>query len=61
MAPGVGKTCRMLEEAHSLKQHGIDVVIGLLETHDRFGDGAKGSGAGNVASPEYYSRWVDAD
>lgn len=35
MAPGVGKTCRMLEEAHSLKQQGIDVVIGILETHGR--------------------------
>lgn len=35
MAPGVGKTFRMLEEAHALKQEGIDVVIGLLETHKR--------------------------
>lgn len=35
MAPGVGKTYRMLEEAHQLKQEGIDVVIGLLETHGR--------------------------
>lgn len=35
MAPGVGKTCRMLEEAHLQKQGGIDVVIGLLETHGR--------------------------
>ncbi|WP_414581438.1 universal stress protein [Scytonema sp. PCC 10023] len=35
MAPGVGKTFRMLEEAHSLKHEGIDVVIGLLETHGR--------------------------
>ena len=35
MAPGVGKTYRMLEEAHSLKHEGIDVVIGLLETHGR--------------------------
>lgn len=35
MAPGVGKTFRMLEEAHQLKQEGIDVVIGLLETHGR--------------------------
>lgn len=35
MAPGVGKTCRMLEEAHELKAEGIDVVIGLLETHGR--------------------------
>lgn len=35
MAPGVGKTFRMLEEAHQLKEEGIDVVIGLLETHGR--------------------------
>jgi two-component system sensor histidine kinase KdpD len=35
MAPGVGKTYRMLEEAEALKQEGIDVVIGLLETHGR--------------------------
>lgn len=35
MAPGVGKSYRMLEEAHALKQEGIDVVIGLLETHGR--------------------------
>src|ERR687886_1561707 len=35
MAPGVGKTYRMLEEAHDLKEEGIDVVIGLLETHGR--------------------------
>lgn len=35
MAPGVGKTFRMLEEAHSLRHEGIDVVIGLLETHGR--------------------------
>lgn len=35
MAPGVGKTYRMLEEAKMLKQEGIDVVVGLLETHGR--------------------------
>jgi two-component system, OmpR family, sensor histidine kinase KdpD len=35
MAPGVGKTYKMLEEAHSLKQDGTDVVIGVLETHGR--------------------------
>jgi two-component system sensor histidine kinase KdpD len=35
MAPGVGKTFRMLEEGHALKYEGIDVVIGLLETHGR--------------------------
>lgn len=35
MAPGVGKTYRMLQEAKNLKKEGIDVVIGLLETHNR--------------------------
>ena len=32
---GVGKSWQMLEEAHRLKNEGIDVVIGFLETHDR--------------------------
>lgn len=35
MAAGVGKTYRMLEEAHELRKEGIDVVIGLIETHGR--------------------------
>lgn len=35
MAPGVGKTYKMLQEAQALKQAGIDVVIGVLETHGR--------------------------
>ncbi|MEA5535994.1 universal stress protein [Crocosphaera sp. XPORK-15E] len=35
MAPGVGKTYRMLQDAQALKEEGIDVVIGLLETHNR--------------------------
>jgi two-component system sensor histidine kinase KdpD len=35
MSPGVGKTFKMLEEAHQLKAEGVDVVIGLLETHGR--------------------------
>ncbi len=35
MAPGVGKTYKMLEEGHQLKQGGLDVVVGLLETHGR--------------------------
>ncbi len=32
---GVGKTYQMLEEGYRLKAEGIDVVIGLLETHGR--------------------------
>ena len=29
-AAGVGKTYRMLEEAHALKKRGVDVVIGFI-------------------------------
>jgi two-component system, OmpR family, sensor histidine kinase KdpD len=34
-APGVGKTFKMLEDAHELKHQGLDVVIGLIEPHGR--------------------------
>ena len=34
-AAGVGKTFRMLEEAHALHHRGVDVVIGFVETHGR--------------------------
>jgi two-component system sensor histidine kinase KdpD len=34
-APGVGKTYQMLESAHALRKQGVDVVIGLIETHGR--------------------------
>ncbi|MEK7483040.1 MAG: sensor protein KdpD [Planctomycetota bacterium] len=35
MAPGVGKTYRMLVEAKELVKSGIDVYIGYIETHQR--------------------------
>jgi two-component system sensor histidine kinase KdpD len=34
-AAGVGKTYRMLEEAHSLRERGVDVVVGFIESHGR--------------------------
>jgi two-component system sensor histidine kinase KdpD len=34
-AAGVGKTYRMLQEAHALKEGGVDVVLGFIETHGR--------------------------
>ncbi|GKU76443.1 universal stress protein [Paenibacillus sp. L3-i20] len=34
-APGVGKTYAMLREGNSLLQEGVNVIIGLLETHGR--------------------------
>jgi two-component system sensor histidine kinase KdpD len=35
MSAGVGKTYRMLQEAHSLLKNSIDVKIGYIETHNR--------------------------
>ncbi|MCU0577637.1 MAG: PTS sugar transporter subunit IIA [Desulfobacterota bacterium] len=34
-AAGVGKTYEMLQEAHRLQTEGIDVIVGLVETHGR--------------------------
>lgn len=34
-AAGVGKTFEMLQEAHRLKRQGVDVVVGVVETHGR--------------------------
>jgi two-component system, OmpR family, sensor histidine kinase KdpD len=34
-APGVGKTYRMLQEAARRKAEGVDVVVGVAETHGR--------------------------
>lgn len=35
MSAGVGKSYRMLKEAHALLKNGIDVKIGFIETHNR--------------------------
>lgn len=35
MSAGVGKSYRMLQEAHSLLKNGVDIRIGLIETHGR--------------------------
>ncbi|MEP6297233.1 MAG: DUF4118 domain-containing protein, partial [Ilumatobacter sp.] len=34
-APGVGKTYRMLQEAHRRAERGTDIVVGIVETHGR--------------------------
>lgn len=35
MSAGVGKTYRMLQEAHQLSDSGVDIRIGYVETHGR--------------------------
>src|ERR1700704_1191884 len=34
-APGVGKTYEMLQSAHARLKAGVDVVVGVVETHGR--------------------------
>src|SRR5271170_516147 len=34
-APGVGKTYEMLQTAHAKRREGIDLVVGIVETHNR--------------------------
>jgi two-component system, OmpR family, sensor histidine kinase KdpD len=34
-APGVGKTYQMLSDAHLMREQGIDIVIGVVESHGR--------------------------
>ncbi|MBN3875946.1 MULTISPECIES: universal stress protein [unclassified Nostoc] len=53
MAPGVGKTYRMLEEGHAFKQEGIDVVVGLLETHGRKETAEKAEGLEIIPRKKY--------
>jgi two-component system sensor histidine kinase KdpD len=40
-AAGVGKTYEMLQEAQRLQRQGVDVVIGIVETHGRPETGAQ--------------------
>jgi len=35
MSAGVGKSYRMLQEAHTLLRNGVNVKIGFIETHNR--------------------------
>lgn len=35
MAAGVGKTMRMLDDAHTMRRADVDIVIGLVDTHGR--------------------------
>ncbi len=41
LAAGVGKTYRMLQEAHDLHTHGVNVLLGYVETHARAGTEAE--------------------
>src|SRR5450432_1349538 len=60
-AAGVGKTYRMLEEAHALKKRGIDVVVGYVETHGRAETAALVDGLEIVARRKIAYRGVEVE
>lgn len=55
---GVGKTYRMIEEAHALKLQGADVVLAYIETHSRKKPQALLTGLEIIPRKEYGYRGV---
>ena len=60
-AAGVGKTCRMLEEAHSLLRRQVDVTLGFVETHRRADTAALVQGLPLIARHRFEYRGVGVD
>src|SRR5579885_1950984 len=60
-APGVGKTYEMLASAQAKRREGVDLVVGIVETHGRRETGALLEGLEVVPRRrvEYKGRWLD--
>jgi two-component system sensor histidine kinase KdpD len=56
MSAGVGKTYRMLQEAHQLLKDGVDVRIGYIETHNRKETAALVEGLPSIPRREVFYR-----
>ncbi|BDI22915.1 DUF4118 domain-containing protein [Herbiconiux sp. L3-i23] len=60
-APGVGKTYAMLEEGHRLRAAGRDVVVAIVETHDRAATAALVDGLETVPRRRVAHRGMELD
>jgi two-component system, OmpR family, sensor histidine kinase KdpD len=60
-APGVGKTYEMLQEGQRLKAQGVDVVVGVVETHGRADTAAQLTGLERVPLRQVEYRGVTLD
>src|SRR6267378_8150908 len=60
-APGVGKTYEMLQTAQAKRREGIDIVVGVVETHGRTETEALLDGLETVPRRrvEYKGRWLE--
>lgn len=64
LAPGVGKTYAMLQEAHTLLGAGVDVVVGVVDSHGRPETEALRAGLPELApleTPYHGHPWQDLD
>jgi two-component system sensor histidine kinase KdpD len=61
MAPGVGKTCRMLQEGREALREGTDMVIGLLETHGRQDTIREANGLEQIPRKRIHYQGVDLE
>ena len=59
-APGVGKTYEMLQSARAKVKDGYDVVVGVVETHGRQGDGSAARRARNHPAQAHRVQGSDA-
>ena len=59
MIAGVGKSYRMLQEAHDLLDNGVDVQIGYIETHGRALQACPSSpAAGYSTKARNWKKWI---
>ena len=64
MAPGVGKTYRMLQEGAAEAESGRDVVVGYLESHGRAETVAQAEGLETIPAGRWsiggrlWRRWI---
>src|SRR5689334_20650441 len=60
-APGVGKTYEMLSNAQAKRRDGVDVVVGVVETHGRQETEALLAGLEVIPRRriDYKGRWLD--
>src|SRR6185312_4947958 len=60
-APGVGKTYEMLQSARAKRQEGVDVVVGVVETHGRRETEALLEGLETIPRRrmEYKGQWLE--
>ena len=61
MSAGVGKTFRMLSEAHALLKNGVDVRVGYVETHNRLETQALMEGLPVISRRKLFYRGKELD